>query len=116
VGLTKFASRMLGEVVEFKFHVESGSLVSVGQTIGWIEGFKAVSELYCVAEGSFVRYNPDLDSDITLLDTKPYGEGWLYEVKGRPEKDATDVTGYIAFLDATIDKMTGNRHQEGDDG
>ena len=43
VGLTKFASRMLGDVVEFKITAVNGDRVSVGQTIGWIEGFKAVS-------------------------------------------------------------------------
>jgi glycine cleavage system H protein len=115
-GLTKFASRMLGDVVEFKFSVSSGSLVAVGQEIGWIEGFKAVSDLFCVASGEFVRSNPDLDVDITLLDLKPYGEGWLYEVRGLPEPDATDVSGYVALLDATIDKMIGSRHDGEHDG
>lgn len=110
VGLTRFASRMLGDVVEFKFSVASGEAVAIGQEIGWIEGFKAVSSLYCVAEGSLLRMNPELDSDITLLDSKPYGEGWLYEVSGRPEPEATDVAGYVALLDATIDKMVESRH------
>jgi glycine cleavage system H protein len=109
-GLTKFASRMLGDVVEFKFDAAPGSKVTVGQTIGWIEGFKAVSDLYCVADGEFVQRNPALDADITLLDSKPYGEGWLYEVAGRPEPNAMDVTGYVALLDATIDKMIESRH------
>ena len=110
VGLTKFASRMLGDVVEFKITAVKGDRVSVGQTIGWIEGFKAVSELYCVAEGEFVRGNPDLDTDITLLDTKPYAEGWLYEVSGRPEPEATSVADYVALLDVTIDRMIDSRH------
>jgi len=101
---------MLGDVVEFKITAVKGDRVSVGQTIGWIEGFKAVSELYCVAEGEFVRGNPDLDTDITLLDTKPYAEGWLYEVSGRPEPEATSVADYVALLDVTIDRMIDSRH------
>jgi len=112
VGMTRFASRMLGDVVEFGFRVRSGESVAVGQGVGWIEGFKAVSDIYCVAAGEFLGPNPALDSDITLLDSKPYAEGWLYEVEGRPDAETVDVTGYVAILDATIDKMLDSRHDE----
>src|SRR6187399_2821517 len=78
IGMTKFANRMLGDIVEFGFNVQRGAPVEVGQAVGWMEGFKAISDIYCVAKGEFVRANPALDADITLLDTKPYGEGWLY--------------------------------------
>ncbi len=110
VGMTKFASRMLGDVVEFGFSVQSGAPVGVGQNIGWIEGFKAVSDIYCVATGEFLRANPALDSDITLLDLKPYGDGWLYEVRGVPDPESVDVAGYVTILDATIGKMIEGRH------
>jgi glycine cleavage system H protein len=110
VGMTKFASRMLGDVVEFGFSVQSGAPVEVGQNMGWIEGFKAVSDIYCVATGEFLRANPALDSDITLLDLKPYGDGWLYEVRGVPEPESVDVAGYVTILDATIGKMIEGRH------
>lgn len=112
IGLTKFASRMLGDVVEFGFSVQSGAAVRVGQNVGWMEGFKAISDIYCVAVGEFVRSNPDLDTDITLLDSKPYADGWLYEVSGVVEPEAVDVTGYVAILDATIGKMLESRHEE----
>jgi glycine cleavage system H protein len=110
VGLTKFASRMLGDVVEFGFNVKPGASVAVGQGVGWIEGFKAISDIYCVAAGEFLRANVALDADITMLDSKPYGDGWLYEVLGRPEPEAVDVAGYVAILDATVDKMIESRH------
>jgi len=109
-GMTKFASRMLGDIVEFSFGVIGGAAVQIGQPIGWMEGFKATSDLYCVAAGEFVRTNPALDADITLLDTEPYGGGWLYEVRGAPEPQAVDVNGYVAILDATIDRMLSSRH------
>src|SRR4051794_19211096 len=48
VGLTRFACRMLGELVEHGFEVKPGEAVEVGQTIGWVEAFKAVADLYCV--------------------------------------------------------------------
>src|SRR5262245_40877535 len=57
IGLTKFAMRMLGDYVESQFTVAVGESVTVGQPIGSIEGFKAVSEIYCVAAGVFAGAN-----------------------------------------------------------
>ena len=105
VGFTKFAMRMLGELVEHGFEVKIDESVKVGQTIGWIEGFKAITDLYCVLDGTFEGNNAGLDSDITLADSDPYGAGWLYVVRGRPDANATDVHGYTSLLDLTIDKM-----------
>ncbi|MDB5356925.1 MAG: gcvH, partial [Phycisphaerales bacterium] len=106
IGLTRFATRMLGEVVEHGFEVKPGDPVKVGQTIGWVEGFKALTDVYCVANGAFAGGNPDLDADTTLLDKDPYHRGWLYQVRGLPEPNALPVEGYIQLLDAAIDKMT----------
>ena len=47
----------------------------------------------------------ELDEDITLLETDPYERGWLYEVRGAPDTDASDVHAYVGVLDAIIDKM-----------
>lgn len=105
VGFTKFALRMLGDVVEFSFSPAIGDKVEVGQAVGTVEGFKALSDIYCVASGAFAGGNQDLDRDITLIDTRPYTDGWLYRVRGTPEPNAVDVHGYIEFLNLTIDKM-----------
>jgi glycine cleavage system H protein len=105
VGFTKFATRMLGDLVEYGFETKPGSKVAVGQTIGWVEGFKALTDIYCVADGEFVEINPALAKDPTLTDSDPYGAGWLYTVRGTPDTNATDVHGYIRLLDLTIDKM-----------
>jgi glycine cleavage system H protein len=114
VGFSKFATRMLGELVEYEFSVPAGAQVEIGQSIGWAEGFKAVSDLYSVVAGEFLGGNPALSRDITLVDSDPYQAGWLYRVRGVPDKNSVDVHGYIAALDATIDKMLQSRHSEGD--
>ena len=111
VGVTKFASRMLGDVVEYQFEVQPENRVALGQKIGWIEGFKAVSDIYAVAVGEFAGSNPELRRDITLLESDPYGQGWLYQVRGQPEPDSVDASGYAIILDTTIDKMLSSRHQ-----
>lgn len=100
---------MLGELVEYGFEVKSGDPVQVGQIIGWIEGFKAMSDLYCVVEGQFQGENPDLETKITLIHTDPYDRGWLYCVKGTPETNSVNVHGYVDILDRTIDEIQGKQ-------
>ena len=107
VGFTKFATRMLGDLVEHGFEVKPGAPVSLGETIGWVEGFKATTDLYCIATGTFRSVNCALESDPTLLDGDPYGEGWLYLVEGELDPAAVDVRGYVALLDLAIDKIQG---------
>ena len=112
VGMTKFATRMLGDLVEFEFKANVGDRVRVGQTIGWIEAFKALTDLYCVIDGVFQGVNPLLEQDITLVDADPYGRGWLYRVTGLPEANSVDVDGYVEILNLTIDKMRENVGKE----
>ncbi len=75
VGFTKFATRMLGDLVEYEFSITAGAPVTVGQEIGSIEGFKAVTSLFSVAEGEFLGAGDSLGSDITAVESDPYGRG-----------------------------------------
>ncbi len=105
VGLTKFASRMLGDVVDIGFDRTEGQRVELGEEIGWFEGFKARSDLYSVAAGAFAGSNPLLIDRIAVIDDDRYRRGWLYEVRGEPDPGAMDMHAYAALLDATIDRM-----------
>lgn len=105
VGLTKFAARMLGDVVEIGFDRKEGDAIEIGDPIGWFEGFKARSDLYSVAGGTFLGSNPLLVDRIAVVDDDRYRRGWLYEVRGNREPDAMDMHAYAALLDATIDRM-----------
>ena len=96
---------MLGEMVDHGFEAETGSPVKPGQIVGWIEGFKAISDLFCIAEGQFMGGNRVLKEKIELVSKDPYGAGWLYEVKGMPDSRCLDVRGYQQFLDKTIDRI-----------
>ena len=112
VGLTKFATRMLGDVVEFEFTSQPGARVATGYEIGWIEGLKAVSTVFCAGNGEFLGPSEHLRQDVTLVESDPYRKGWLYRLRGEPASDSVDVHGYTAVLDATIDKMLSARHQD----
>ena len=112
VGLTKFAARMLGDVVDIGFEVSAGANVTLGATLGWVEGFKSRSDLYSVAAGVFAGGNPDLDTNIDVIDRDRYGRGWLYQVQGIADPQACDAAGYARLLDETIDRMRGRLPQE----
>jgi glycine cleavage system H protein len=105
VGYTKFALRMLGEIVDVQVEEKSGDAISPGDILGSIEGFKALSDLYSVGSGKFVRANPQLAASLEPLSEKPYDAGWIYEFEGAPDERALDVNGYRNLLDATIDRM-----------
>jgi len=107
IGLTKFATRMLGDLVETGMEVGEGDPVAVGQVIGWIECLKAASDLFCMVDGAFVRENPDLPEHPEWLQKDPYARGWLYEARGTPEPAAVDAEGYAAHLDKVIAIMLG---------
>ncbi len=113
VGFTKFATRMLGEIVDHQFEVAPASAVKSGQIIGSIEGFKAISDLYCVADGTFIEGNPALAQEIDLVTREPYGGGWLYIVEGKPDARCGPLEDYRRLLDSTIDRILEKQQAEG---
>ncbi len=114
VGLTKFATRMLGEMVDHGFQVKPGERVEPGQIIGFLEGFKAISDLYCAAKGEFVGGNTVLSENIEVINRDPHGTGWLYAVRGEPDPQCLSVDAYRSLLDATLDRLLAKQQaQEG---
>lgn len=105
VGLTTFATRMLGEIVEFDLETATGSTVKTGEVVGWIEGFKATSDLFCVVDGTLQGANPEALEDAEKVCNDPFRSGWLYAVRGTPDPQATDIDGYLQLLGETIDTM-----------
>ena len=112
VGLTKFATRMLGEMVDHGLEIEPPAPVTCGQIIGWVEGFKAISDVYCVAAGTFLGSNPALREKISLIDKQPYADGWLYAMRGGPDEKCLDVNAYRDHLDRAIDLILSKQKAE----
>ena len=96
---------MLGDMVDHDFETKPGTAIAPGQILGWVEGFKAISDVYGFCVGEFFRVNPDLAANIALITKKPYADGWLYEACGSLDDKCVDVHGYAAILNQTIDKM-----------
>jgi glycine cleavage system H protein len=79
VGITHFAQDSLGDIV-FVQLPEPGTEVTAGQTLGEIESTKSVSEIYAPVSGTVVARNDALDSDPGVVNSDPYGAGWLLEI------------------------------------
>ena len=112
VGFTRFATRMLGDLVEHGFEVKVDEAIKVGQTIGWIEAFKAITDLYGVGVGTFVEANPILETKPAIFDKDCYGDGWLYRFRGTPGSDAGTAETYTQTLDIAIDKVLGKEQSQ----
>lgn len=80
VGITDFAQDALGDVVYVE-HPEVGKSVSAGDVVGEVESTKSVSDIYAPVSGEIVNVNADLDEDPGVINSDPYGTGWLFEVK-----------------------------------
>jgi glycine cleavage system H protein len=112
IGLTRFATRMLGDLVEFEFQVQIGDTVAVGDVLGSIEGFKAISDLYACLGGTFEGINDELTKKPALLDRDPYDAGWLYLVRGAPNASSVTLEEYMAHLDITVDRILKQESEE----
>ncbi|MDP9885198.1 glycine cleavage system H protein [Sinomonas atrocyanea] len=80
IGITDFAQDALGDVVYVQMP-EVGTEVSANGVVGEVESTKSVSDIYAPAGGTVVARNEALDTDPALVNSDPYGEGWLFEVK-----------------------------------
>lgn len=80
VGVTDYAQGELGDVVYVELP-NRGSSFSKMDVFGTIEAVKAVSDLYCPIQGEIVGVNEALEDDPSLVNSDPYGEGWMVRLK-----------------------------------
>lgn len=79
VGITSYAQDALGDIV-FVSLPEVGETLEAGATCGELESTKSVSDVYAPVAGEVVAVNGALDATPELVNSDPYGEGWLFEV------------------------------------
>ena len=113
VGFTQFATRLLGEIVDYNFEALPKSSVHLGQVLGWVEGFKGISDVVCAGNGVFVADNPALKKDTELITRTPYTDGWLYEMEGELESGSLDAQQYAGYLDSVIEQLRAKRNIHG---
>ncbi len=101
VGITDYAQDALGDIVYVSLP-EVGASVAAGSAIGELESTKSVSDVYAPVTGDVVAQNTALEATPELVNSDPYGAGWLFEVAIADEAvlaDLMDADAYRASVD-----------------
>jgi glycine cleavage system H protein len=96
VGITDYAQQALGDVVYVSLP-EVGTRVSAGVAIGEIESTKSVSDLYAPLSGTVVARNDDLDGSPELINSDPYGAGWIVEIEVGEDAERSSLLDAAAY-------------------
>ncbi len=80
IGITDFAQGQLGDVVFIELPAE-GTELTKENTFGVVESVKTVSDIYTPMTGKVVAVNKDLESQPELVNSDPYGQGWMIEIE-----------------------------------
>jgi glycine cleavage system H protein len=96
IGITDFAQSALGDVV-FVQLPDVGAELTAGESFGEVESTKSVSDLYAPVSGKVAAVNGDLEGNPQLVNSDPYGAGWLLDV------EVSDVTGLESAISGLLD-------------
>jgi glycine cleavage system H protein len=92
IGITEFAQRELGDIVYVDINT-IGSEVAREEVFGTVEAVKTVSDLFMPVNGTVSELNPLLDSQPELVNTDPYGDGWMVKIT---LQDVAEVEGLLS--------------------
>jgi len=101
VGITEHAADALGDVV-YVSPPTPGTKVTAGEPCGEIESTKSVSDLYSPVDGEVTDVNADIEDDPGLVNSDPYGAGWLFKVRldDEPPSDLLTAEQYTELISA----------------
>lgn len=97
VGITDYAQQALGDVVYVQVPA-AGTTVSAGEPCGEVESTKSVSDIYSPVDGEVIEANPEIEDDPGLVNTDPYGAGWLLRIR---LTDDTEPAGLLTAEEYT---------------
>lgn len=100
IGITAFAQSELGDIVYVEIETEGESL-DQEEVFGSVEAVKTVSDLFMPVSGEVLEFNSNLEANPELVNSDPYGEGWMVKVKlSNPSEVAglLDAAGYSALI------------------
>jgi len=92
IGITEFAQRELGDIVYIDINA-LGKEVAKDEVFGTVEAVKTVSDLFMPVTGTINEVNPALDKQPELVNSDPYGEGWMVKIT---VSDAASVDGLLS--------------------
>jgi glycine cleavage system H protein len=99
IGITAFAVEQLGDITLVDLP-EEGDEVNASETFGTIESVKSVSDLFAPMAGKVVKINEELEDEPELINTDPYGKGWLVAIEpaGDAEVEMMNAEAYAALV------------------
>lgn len=92
IGVTDFAQRELGDIVYVEIETE-GEELGQGDVFGTVEAVKTVSDLFMPISGKVTSFNEDLESEPEIVNSDPYGKGWMIKVE---MSDASELDGMLS--------------------
>ncbi len=98
IGITEFAQHELGDIVYVDINSQ-GKKLSAEDVFGTVEAVKTVSDLFLPVSGSVVEVNPALEANPELVNTDPYGEGWMVKMEMDDADDAKNLMDAAAYTD-----------------
>jgi glycine cleavage system H protein len=98
VGITDFAQSELGDIVFVEIDTV-GDNIAANDVFGTIEAVKTVSDLYMPVSGEILEVNDQLDGNPELVNSDPYGEGWLIKIKLTDESEKAGLLDAAAYSD-----------------
>ena len=98
IGITDFAQGELGDIVYIELPAV-GATFAVNDVFGTVEAVKAVSELFSPLSGEIVEVNERLDGEPALINTDPYGEGWMIRMRLESSDDLDALLDPKAYRD-----------------
>ncbi|HGM5834652.1 MULTISPECIES: glycine cleavage system protein GcvH [Serratia] len=102
VGITEHAQELLGDMV-FVDLPEVGRTVAAGEDCAVAESVKAASDIYAPISGEIVAVNSELESSPELVNSEPYGDGFLFQIKASDEGELANLLDAAAYQ-ASIDE------------
>lgn len=100
IGITDYAQDQLGDIVYVQLP-EVGLPITAGEPIGELESTKSVSDVYAPVSGEVVARNEALDDAPELVNSDPYGAGWLFEVVPSKSTELDELLDAVAYGDLT---------------
>ena len=96
IGITDYAQEALGDVVYVSLP-DVGADVAKGAAVGEIESTKSVSDLYAPLTGTVTARNDQLDAQPELINSDPYGEGWVLEIELTDQQESAELLDAAAY-------------------
>tara|TARA_Y100001936_G_scaffold11818_1_gene10336 strand:- start:435 stop:860 length:426 start_codon:yes stop_codon:yes gene_type:complete len=96
IGITDYAQSQLGDIIFIEFP-EIGDQVNAGDSFGEVEAVKTVSELYAPVTGTVLEVNENLEDSADLVNSDPYGDGWLIKIKPTNLNEKDDLMKSAAY-------------------